>query len=47
MKCGRPLLLGEHLDSMVQKYLKKGGVVTARVAIAVLEHSYIHRIVLS
>ena len=38
MKRGRPLLLGERLDTMVQKYLKKvregGGVVTARVAIA-------------
>lgn len=38
MKRGRPLLLGDRLDTMVQKYLKKvregGGVVTARVAIA-------------
>ena len=37
-KRGRPVLLGESLDTMVQKYLKKvregGGVVTARVAIA-------------
>lgn len=37
-KQGRPLMLGEDLDTMVQKYLKKvregGGVVTARVAIA-------------
>ena len=37
-KRGRPLLLGESLDRMVQKYLKKvregGGVVTARVVVA-------------
>ena len=36
-KRGRPLLLGDCLDIMVQKYLKKvrgGGVVTAHAAIA-------------
>ena len=35
-KCGRPVLLGEDLDSKVQMYLKKvrGGVVSARIAMA-------------
>lgn len=37
-KRGRPVLLGEELDSMVQQYLTKvregGGVVTARIAVA-------------
>lgn len=37
-KRGKPLLLGECMDTMVQKYLQKvreaGGVVTARIALA-------------
>ena len=38
-KCGRPLLLGEKRDRMLQAYLKKvgeaGGVVSSQIVIAV------------
>ena len=37
-KCGRPILLGQHVDKRVQLYLKKireqGGVITASVVVA-------------